>query len=170
MSSRASAARYARALLDVAIKESDPVQAERDLTTFADLMTQHPELQRALTHPSLPSARKKAITQQLLSRLNLISPVAKLLVLLAERDRFALVPDLVTVYRERLMEHPNVVRAEVTTAAALAPDQAAALEQRLARATGRTVTLTTKVDPAIIGGLVARIGSTVYDGDRKSVV
>jgi F-type H+-transporting ATPase subunit delta len=90
--------------------------------------------------------------------------VRKLLLLLAERDRLELFPDMLDIYRQRLMEHMNVIQAEITTAAPLAGDQAARLQERLARATGRTVTMTTKVDPAIIGGVVTRIGSTVYDG------
>jgi len=57
-----------------------------------------------------------------------------------------------------------VVQAEVTTATPLAADQAAQLQQRLGTSLGRTVTLTTRVDPALIGGMVTRIGSTVYDG------
>ena len=75
-----------------------------------------------------------------------------------------LLPDLLEVYRERLMEHRNVLRAEVTTAVALSPERASQLQQRLAAATGRVVTMTTKVDESIIGGVVTRIGSTVYDG------
>ena len=164
MSARASAARYARALLDVVVREANPEQAERDLLAFAELLEQHPDLQRTLTHPTLPAARKKALTQELLSRLKLTSPVAKLLSMLAERDRLALLPDLVAVYHERLMEHLQVVQAEVTTAAPLTPERTTQLEQRLARATGRRVTMTTRVDPSIIGGVVTRIGSTVYDG------
>ena len=58
----------------------------------------------------------------------------------------------------------KIVRAEVTTAVTLSPDRAKAVEQSLARMTGRTVTLETRMDPSIIGGVVARIGSTVYDG------
>ena len=71
---------------------------------------------------------------------------------------------MVVVYRERLMEHRQVVRAEVTTAVPLSPESAAQLERRLADVTGRRVTMTTSVDPALIGGAVARVGSTVYDG------
>jgi F-type H+-transporting ATPase subunit delta len=164
MPSRASAARYAKALFDVALKESDPAQAERDLSTFANLMSSNAELHGALTNPGVPVAGKRAITETLATRLNAMPPVRKLLVLLAERDRLALVPDLLAVYRERLMEHQQVVRAEVTTAAPLSPDRAAQIQQRLAQATGRRVDITTHVDPAIIGGIVARIGSTVYDG------
>jgi len=81
-----------------------------------------------------------------------------------ERDRLVLLPDLLDAYRERLLDHQKVVRAQVTTATALAPDRAKAIEQKLAQVTGRTVTLDTKIDPTIIGGVVARIGSTVYDG------
>ncbi len=86
------------------------------------------------------------------------------MLLLASRGRLALLPDLLEVYRERLMEHRNVMRAEVITATALSPERAAQLQQRLAAATGRVVTMTTKVDASIIGGVVTRIGSTVYDG------
>ena len=66
------------------------------------------------------------------------------------------------------MEHMKVVQAEVTTAIPLPPDQAAQLQQRLGTTIGRTVTLTTKVDPALIGGMVTRIGGTVYDGSVAS--
>ena len=164
MSTRASAARYARALLDVAIKESNPEQAERELTAFIDLLQRHPDLQKALTHPAVGAAGKRAVVQQLVDRLKPSPPAGKLLLLLADRDRLALLPDLLEVYRERLMEHLQIVRAEITTAEPLAQDRASALQQRLAAATGRAVTLTTKVDPAIIGGMVTRIGSVVYDG------
>jgi F-type H+-transporting ATPase subunit delta len=164
MSTRASAARYARALFDIAIKESNPEQAEAELSAFAGLLQSHPDLQKVLLNPAVPAANKRALVEQLLDRLRPSSPVRKLLLLLAERDRFELFADMLDVYRERLMEHLQVIKAEITTATPLAGDQAARLQQRLAAATGRTVTMTTKVDPAIIGGVVTRIGSTVYDG------
>jgi F-type H+-transporting ATPase subunit delta len=164
MTTRGSAARYARALLDVAVEESMAERAEQDLAAFADLVAQHAELKRALTHPTVPAARKRALTGEIATRLATVGPVAKLLLMLADRDRLALLPDLLALYRDRLMEHQNVVQAEVTTAEPLPPDQAAHLRERLARATGRTVTLTARVDPSIIGGVVTRIGSVVYDG------
>jgi F-type H+-transporting ATPase subunit delta len=165
MSTRASAARYARALLDVAVKESSTEQADRELTAFVDLLRQHPDLQRALIHPSVNAAAKKAVVQQLLDRLQpSSSPAGKLLLMLAERDRLVLLQEVAEVYRERLNEQQRIVRAEVTTAEPLADEHAARLRDRLAAATGQTVTLTTKVDPSIIGGMVTRIGSTVYDG------
>jgi F-type H+-transporting ATPase subunit delta len=164
MSMRASAARYARALLDVAITESDPERAEQELAAFVDLVRQNHDLQRALANPVVAAADKRAVVQQILERLEPTTPAGKLVLLLASRGRLALLPDLLDVYRERLMEHRNVLSAEVTTAVPLSKERATQLQQRLADATGRVVTMTTRVDATIIGGVVTRIGSTVYDG------
>jgi len=164
MPSRASAARYARALFDVALKESDPVGVERDLAAFAGLMSGNAELHGALTNPAVPASAKHRIAEALGTRLNAAPPARKLFLLLADRDRLGIVPDLLAIYRERLMEHQQVVRAEVTTAAPLSPERATQIEQQLAALTGRKVDMKTSVDPAIIGGVVTRIGSTVYDG------
>lgn len=164
MTTRASAARYARALFDVALKEADVEQAGRDLSSVGELLRQFPDLERVLTTPAVPTARKAAAVTALLPRLALSSPVSKLLVLLAERDRLGLLPELVDAYRERLMEHQHVVTAEITTAEPLPADRLAQLQQRLAHATGRSVTLTTRVDPELIGGIVTRVGGVVYDG------
>lgn len=164
MTTRTSATRYARALLDVLVQESTPERGAHDLSTVATLLQQFPELQRAFTNPAIPAARKRALVEQLLPKLALSAPVGKLLLLLAERDRLLLIPDLIAVYQERLEELQKVVRAEVTTAEPLAPERLSALQQRLASATGRTVKVTTSVDPALIGGVRAKIGSTVYDG------
>jgi F-type H+-transporting ATPase subunit delta len=164
MPSRASAARYARALFDVALKESDPVQVERDLASFAGLMSSNAELHGALTNPAIPASAKHQIVDALATRLNMAKPPHKLLLLLADRDRLTMVSDMLNVYRERLRVHQQVVRAEVTTAAPLTPDRVAQLQKSLTDITGRRVDMTTNVDPSIIGGVVTRIGGTVYDG------
>jgi F-type H+-transporting ATPase subunit delta len=164
MSARGAATRYARALLDVTTKQGGPDQAERDLDAVVGLMNRHADLHRSLTNPAVPAAGKRGVVQALAVRLDLSTPVTRLLVMLAERDRLLLLPDLLSVYRERLMDHQQVVRAEVTTAVPLAQDLASRLEHRLAEVTGRRVSMTTKVDPSIIGGVVTKIGSTVYDG------
>jgi F-type H+-transporting ATPase subunit delta len=164
MTSRGSAARYAKALFDVARQESTPEQIERELESFADLLQHSPELEGVLTNPVVPVPGKRGVMQALLPGLELSTPVSKLLLLLVERGRIALVPELLEVYRERLMEHQRVLRAEVTTATALSDERVRRLAERLSTATGRRVLVDTRVDPALIAGIVARIGSTVYDG------
>jgi F-type H+-transporting ATPase subunit delta len=165
VTNKTAAIRYARALLDVAVKEkADLEQIEAELSQFADLFAQYPQLEKVLLNPAVPVPRKRAAVSDLLGRTNFSPIVSKLIALLADRDRLVLVPELLAAYRDRLLDYRNVVRAMVTTAAPLDAPRTQAIQQGLARLTGRTVTLTTNVDPSIIGGLVARIGSTVYDG------
>ena len=165
MTSRTAATRYARALLDVAVKEkADLDQIERDLAAVVDLFTQYSALSQALLNPVVPVPRKRAAMDAVTARAGVTPILSKLLVLLAERDRLVLLPDLLSSYRDRLLQHRNVVRAEITTTAELPPDRVKAIEDSLARASGRTVTLSAKVDPGIIGGVVTRMGSTIYDG------
>jgi F-type H+-transporting ATPase subunit delta len=165
MTNKTAATRYARALLDVAVKEkSDLPQIEQQLAGFVDLLMRYPMLQKVLVNPAIPVQRKQAAVADLIARAEMSPVVAKLIALLAERDRLVLLPELLASYRERLLDHQNVVRAELTTAIPLPADRTQEIQRGLAQLTGRTVTLAAKVDPAIIGGVVTRIGSTVYDG------
>jgi F-type H+-transporting ATPase subunit delta len=165
MTNKTAATRYARALLDVAVQENANLDTvEQELASFVDLLKQYPTLEKVLLNPAVPVPRKRAAVAELTKQANTSPIVSKLLVLLAERDRLVLLPDLLASYRDRLLDHRNVVRAEVTTAAPLASDRVQAIESSLAQMTGRTVVLEHRIDPAIIGGVVARIGSTVYDG------
>ena len=165
MTNRTAAKRYARALFDVALKErADLDQIDRDLAAFGNLVTAHPTLEKVLLNPAVPAPRKRAAMVELTARARPAAAVAKLLVLLAERDRLVLLPDLIEAYRDRLMDHQQVVRAEVATAAPISTERTKAIERSLAQVTGRRVSLSTRVEPQLIGGLVARVGSTVFDG------
>jgi F-type H+-transporting ATPase subunit delta len=165
MTNKTAALRYARALLDVAVKEKAALEQIGDeLAAFVDLFKQNPALEKVMLNPAVPVPRKRAAMTELVDRARLSPILSKLLVLLAERDRLVLLPDLLAAYRERLLDHQQVVRAEVTTAMPIGSERAQAIEQGLARVTGRTVRLGMRVDPSIIGGVVARIGDTIYDG------
>ena len=164
MTNRTAAARYARALFDVSVQDRDLKQVEADLARSLALIDGHETLRRVLLNPAIPTPRKHAIVTELVSRLgDLLPPVAKLLVLLAERDRLGILTDIVDAYRSRLMNHLGVVNATVTTAHALSAERTADIERTLTNASGRQVILTTEVEPALLGGLVAKLDSTVYD-------
>ncbi len=164
MTSRTAATRYARALLDVAMAESDPELVERQLGEFVDLLTAHPPLNDVLVNPAIPAVHKQGVIRELLARAPVATVLSKLLLLLAGNDRLVLLPDLLAVYRDRVLDYKHVVRVELTTAVALPADREQAIVDRLRAVAGRDVQLATRIDPAIIGGAVAQIGSTVYDG------
>ena len=165
MTNKSAAIRYARALFDVALQEkADLERAGQELADFDALLTQQPLLKKVLLNPAVPVPRKRGAMVELTARANMSPVVGKLLIMLAERDRLIILPDLVASYSDRLLSYRQVVRAEVTTAAPLAAAQAEMIERQLALAIGGSVMMQTRVDPGIVGGLVAKLGSTVYDG------
>ena len=168
MSIRTSATRYARALLDVALKESDPQKVERDLTSFVEAVDSSADLKRAITSPRIPAATRRQVVDAISQKIGMEAPAAKLLSLLADRGRLELYRELLDVYRERLNAHSNIVKGTVKSAAPLPPEKLKALEASLSSATGKKVQLDATVDPSLIGGVIAQIGSTVYDGSIRT--
>lgn len=164
MTSRTAAARYARALLDVATKESVDLEAiARELDEFNAFLNEQTVLQRLMLNPAVPAPRKRSTMAEITKLSGFTPVVSKLLILLAERDRLALLSDLSAIYHDRLAHRQNVVRAEVMSAEPLSPDRVDAIEKKLAAVTGRRVSMKTSVDKDIIGGVVARVGGTIYD-------
>jgi F-type H+-transporting ATPase subunit delta len=164
VTNRTAATRYARALLEVAQHERvDLDLIEGQLAGFARLVSEHDGLRKALLSPTVPSPRKRAAVADLIAHAGIQPIVGRTLLLLAERDRLAILPDVADVFRDRVLDTRNIVRAEVTTAAPLPPGRLHDIQRSLAAATGRTIDLTSRVDPSIVGGIVARIGSTVFD-------
>lgn len=169
MTNRTAATRYARALIDVALKEkTDLATVESELVALAALFEQNDALRKALLNPAVPAPRKRATVAEIVAKANVLPIVGKTLVLLAERDRLVILPDVAEALRQRLLDLRNIVRAEVTTAEPLSADRLQAIQRSLATATGRTVNITSRVDPSILGGMVARVGSTVFDASVTS--
>jgi F-type H+-transporting ATPase subunit delta len=169
MSLRTSANRYAKALFDVALQEkADVKKIDQDLTAVAETFASNSDVLLVARRTGLPMEKRMALVTTIADQLGLTPQVRKLLVMLTERQGLELVPDLVEAYRERLLDHLNIVRGEVATAAPLSPEKTKALQDRLSQATGKNVELSVRVDPSLIGGVVARIGSTVYDGSVRT--
>jgi F-type H+-transporting ATPase subunit delta len=161
---RLEATRAARALFDVSLRQDDPTRTASDLTRTVELLDAHPDLERAFTSPMVKPAAKHALVDRLAPRLELTSISHRLLLALADRDRLAAIRPLAAAFQRRLLEHQRVIEAALTTAVPLSDAQAEAIAVGLSRATGRRVSLVRAVDPAIIGGAVARVGSVVFDG------
>ena len=165
MNLHAVARRYAGALADVARRTGDLDAAGVDLQAFARLVSEHADLKRVLESPGVPPDRKKALVDTLFTRAGgATQEVRRLLMMLAERDRLALLQEITALYSTRLMAERHIVEARVVTAVRLPDGQRAALAAALGRAAGAQVTITEQVDPSILGGVVAHIGSIVFDG------
>ena len=168
MSLRTSANRYAKALFDVALEEkADLAQVDSDLAAVVAMMQASPDL-AAASNRGLTDAVRQSLIEAVARAMRLTTPVTKLVVLLAQDRKLTYLPDLAAAFRERLLAHQNIVRAEVTSAAPLSAEKTKALEDSLGKVTGKKVELSLSVDPSLLGGVVTKIGSTVYDGSVKT--
>lgn len=168
MSTRTSATRYAKALLDVTTSDADAAKVEADLGAFVGLLQSHAELRQVLLSPSVPASAKRGIASAVAERIGMAPTGVRLLQLLADRDRLGMMDELLAVFRERLLDRRKVVRAELRSAVPLSSESVAAIASRLGAVTGKNVAVDAAVDPALIGGVVATVGGTVYDGSVKS--
>ena len=169
MSLRTAANRYAKALFDVSLQEkADLAKIGQDLSAFSEVLTGSKELLIAAERAGIPDSARKGLIEQISDKLAVTAQVKKLLVMLTQGRKLVLVKDLAEAYRERLLAHQNIVRAEVRSAAPLSPEKTRALEESLSTVSGKKVELSVSVDPELLGGIVATIGSTVYDGSVKT--
>jgi len=155
--------RYALALFDVAKKANHLEQAERDLTAFAAFVRDHDDLRRAFEAPAVPSQKKRALLDALLDRSELRGEVPQLLRMLADRDRLGQLSEIAAAFDDRLRQERQVVEAHVVTAHPLNDAERTSLKNALKRASGADIALSEQVNPSIVGGFVARVGSQVFD-------
>ena len=158
-----AARRYARALLDVALQQGDAEALRRELREAAALLAAQKDLKSALEHPALPAEAKRKIVEAVWGRRG-SKLLARLMGLLAERGRVALLPAIEESYGALWNAHRGVVAAEAVAAVPLDEAQARAVAEALRRATGKKVELQTRVDAALVGGLLVKMEGRTYDG------
>jgi F-type H+-transporting ATPase subunit delta len=162
------ARRYATALADVAIprKEEREVLAEIDL--WSAMIEENPQLREVFSNPTIPYEQKRRVLQELISRSHVRETTDSFLQVLLRNQRLGQLKDIVARFRQLLDERAGVVAASVTTARPIPDEQQQALRDALANVTGKIVRLSFETNEAIIGGVVARIGSTIFDGSVQS--
>ncbi len=170
MTHSALASRYASALVDVATGPSsgvDPHQVLQDLRSFAEVFSGSPELRNALTSPSVPLARKRAVIGAIGEKLAISRIARNFLFVLTDHRRIAMLAEVLEAFDLLLDERLGFTRAEISSARELDQGQRDSLSHELERLTGKKMRMRYAMDSELLGGLVARIGSTVYDGSVR---
>lgn len=159
----AVARRYATALTQVAQAHNLLDQIEKELAGLVAKIEADAELQKVLIHPEITPQAKKEILIKLFQKE--VSPyVLNLLQLLVDKDRLGHLREINAAYRTLANRIRRRMLVEVTTAQPLAPEDKAALVEKLSRASGWQVELQAQVDPAVLGGVRIRVGDRVIDG------
>lgn len=168
MSSETVARRYASALADVVIERREEREVQKEIELWASMIDSNPQLKEVFANPTVAYEQKQAVLDELISRSRVRETTASFLRVLLRNQRLAQLPEVSARFGHILDERAGVVAAEITTARPIPEELKKALHDTLASATGRTVRLTFATDEAIIGGLVARIGSTIFDGSVEN--
>ena len=157
---------YAEALFRVVQAEGELERVEDELFRFGKLLEQNHELKQALSDQGLDKAQREKVLEELLA--DKVSPhTLGLLTFIVAQGRARQLPQILEHVSQLAAEARKSVVAEVRSAVPLDDAQQAKLAEALSKATNKNVTVKVIVDPAIIGGVVAKVGDTVIDGSIK---
>lgn len=165
--SLAIASRFARALAEILNTPESADDAVQKLRAFDELQQSSADMQSILLSPAVPARNKHAAAGRFADMLG-FSPVLKnFIYVLIDHRRTAMLGEILASLETQIDERRGIVRANIQSAHPLDDGQRMAVESALGRATGKQVFGQYAVDQALIGGLVARVGSRVYDGSVR---
>ncbi len=157
-------ARYARALADVVFEERlNPEEVQSQLNDFAAAWRESADLREVFLDPLFPAVQKVAILDKLNTRLTMSKPVRNFLAVLINHDRMESIEEVLTDFRHEMNARLNISEVEVTSARKLDENERRSLETQVAEMTKSTISARFREDPSLVGGVVVKVGSTVYD-------
>lgn len=162
------ARRYAKALFSLAVETGRVEGWAKSLELLRQAVESSPDLEDVLSNPVYSKERRRALVEKLASAFSLDAEPANLLFLLGDRNRLAYLPAVVETFRDLSDAHLGRIRAKVTSAVKLDDVAAQAIADKLSQATKAKVLLDRAVDPALLGGVIAQVGSLVYDGSVRA--
>jgi len=161
----AIARRYAGAIFDLAIKQNTLDRTLTDVKEIAQLFSIR-KLSYLLREPKVAAKRKEAALRQALTD-KVLPTSLNLTLLVVQRELVEAMPNIAIEFEKLVLDYRNQAIAEVTTATPLDVAQQALVKQSLEQETGKSIIMHTHVDPAILGGVIARVGDQVIDGSVR---
>lgn len=168
MISGSLARRYARALMSIGADQKNADKLGSDLRVFAQALHTSAELNTVLSNPAFPRADRKKIVDALATRFGVLPVSRTFLFVLLDKERLAHIPSISREIDRMLEEQAGRVEAEVVSAKPLSPAQLAQITAVLEQLSGKKVNVARREDPALLGGVVAKVGDLVYDGSLRT--
>jgi F-type H+-transporting ATPase subunit delta len=162
------ARRYATALADVVIERGETLIVQKELLEWSSMISSNPLLREVFGNPTVPYEQKRKLLRELIARTKILPTTENFLQVLLSNQRLSEIAEVNQRFAQILDQRDGVVAAEVTTARPIAPASVQSLESKLAIVTGKKVRLTFATDEELIGGMIVRIGSTIYDGSVRN--
>jgi len=168
MSSQTVARRYASALADVVLQRGEAREVQQELVAWADMMQSNANLREVFANPTIALDQKRRVLNRLVEIARPRPTTVNFLKLLLQNQRLPELDQIIRRFAAVLDERAGMIAAQVTTAGPVAPETRQTLQTTLRNLTGKTVRIEFATDPGMIGGLVTRIGSTIYDGSVRN--
>lgn len=164
----AIAARYARAFAEVATEHKlDPEQTVQELDDLGQLFTENRELHELFLNPAVPHEDKLKLLDAIIKKMGGGKLLRNFLAVLIDQRRIGLMAEIAREFREQFDERVGIADAQVSSARELSPAEKKTLEAQLTTVTGKRIRARYAEDPGLMGGVVVRIGSTIYDGSVR---
>ncbi|MBI3793890.1 MAG: ATP synthase F1 subunit delta [Nitrospinae bacterium] len=164
MRDKKAAARYSIAALDSIRDQKEMETVGRELDAFSEAYSENAELRKILSHPGVPGDRKKNVLRSVAAKLAMGAKSLKVVEVVLGRGRIELIADISEIYALLLDEKLGRQKVRVSSAYPLNGSETAELEKLFSSISGKKAVLEVGVEKSLIGGVVARVGSTVYDG------
>jgi len=168
MSVQTVALRYASALADVVLERGEAREVQEELLAWGKMFHANPMLEEVFRNPTIALDKKRAVLNRLIERAKPRPTTANFLKVLLQNQRLTELGEIDRKFAELLDVRAGMVAATVTTARAVPENSQQKLQAKLLTLTGKKVRINFMTDPELIGGLVTRIGSTVYDGSVRN--
>lgn len=168
MSVQTMARRYASALADVALERDEAAEVQAELVQWEEMIQATPNLLEVLRNPTVGFEQKRTVLNKLIERAKPRQTTVNFLKVLLQNHRLTDLGEINRKYAETLDERAGMVAATVTTARAVPDSSQDELHAKLTALTGKKVRVDFATDPDLLGGIVTRIGSTIYDGSVRN--
>jgi ATP synthase, F1 delta subunit len=168
MSVETVARRYATALADVVEKTNEAEVVRAELAEWEAMMQANADLMNAFSNPAINQSNKEKVLENLIQKIKPARTTANFLRVLLRNGRLTELAEINRRFAAVLEERSGAVAARVVSARPLTEEEQAQLQNSLSKLTGKKVNLNFDIDQSIIGGVVATVGSTVYDGSVKT--
>ena len=164
--------RYAQAMFEIANEAGEDEYVELELEALSTALKNAPEIERSLGNPALgPAEKRHILTRIFLNKgSKMDAQIVRFLLLLFQKNRFYLIHDVAAHFRKIADESQGQGVAEIRSAAALKPEQRAAIVSRIEKISGKKMTVEAKVDESLIGGVVVKLGNRVIDDSARTKV
>jgi len=159
---------YANALADIAMEQGAVEPAARQLQEFSAAYMESPELQNYLDSPAISPENKRAVLEKIAARMGASKVVRNFLFVVSDHGRSRDFPQIADSFQDVVRERQGIADAKIFSAVRLSEGQKTELTQKLAQLTGKTVDPNYFIDPELLGGVLVRVGDTIYDGSLRN--